>query len=60
MIIRSAIASGIDWTELGRIVKDEKKKGDPIAGMIHRLKLETNEITLLLNAQDQTEEEMTR
>eukprot|EP01102_Stenamoeba_stenopodia_P015841 TRINITY_DN546_c0_g1_i1.p1 TRINITY_DN546_c0_g1~~TRINITY_DN546_c0_g1_i1.p1 ORF type:complete len:1148 (-),score=396.63 TRINITY_DN546_c0_g1_i1:62-3505(-) len=60
MIIRSAIASGIDWTELARIVKDEKKKGDPIAGMIHRLKLESNEITLLLNAQDQTEEEMTR
>jgi len=47
-IIGSAIASSMNWDELKEIVKKEKKKGDPIANIIHQLKLETNQISLLL------------
>ena len=44
MIIRSYVATGMDWNQLGAILKDEKKKGNPIAGIIHRLKLESNQV----------------
>lgn len=38
-------------------MKEEKKKGNPIAGMIHKLKLDKNQITLLLtNNVDEDEE----
>lgn len=43
-IIRSGIASGMGWDELNKIVKEEKKKGDPIASMIHKLKLGSNQV----------------
>jgi hypothetical protein len=43
-IIRSAVANALDWNQLWKLVKEEKKRGDPIASMIHRLKLDTNEV----------------
>ena len=49
LIIRSAIANSIDWAELNRIVKEEKKNGDPIAQIIQQLHLEENKITLMLS-----------
>ena len=58
-IIRSAIANSIDWKELSNIIKEEKKKGEQIACLIHKLKLETNEISLLLTPKEmEGEEEM--
>ncbi|ORY93012.1 fibronectin-binding protein A N-terminus-domain-containing protein [Syncephalastrum racemosum] len=47
-IIRNAIASQMDWQDLSELVAEEKKKNNPIAQMIDGLKLETNQITLLL------------
>eukprot|EP01061_Rhynchopus_euleeides_P002301 TRINITY_DN11762_c3_g1_i2.p1 TRINITY_DN11762_c3_g1~~TRINITY_DN11762_c3_g1_i2.p1 ORF type:complete len:1033 (+),score=445.82 TRINITY_DN11762_c3_g1_i2:104-3100(+) len=47
-IIRSAIGQGIDWAELARVVKEQKRLGNPIASMIHELKLEKNKVSLLL------------
>lgn len=44
LIIRSAVANSVDWEELGRIVQEEKKQGDPIAKLISKLKLATNEV----------------
>jgi hypothetical protein len=44
-IIRSGIAEGMDWNYLAKLVKEEKKKGDPIASIIHKLKLDSNEVT---------------
>lgn len=48
LIIRNAIATGMDWRELEDLVKDEQKHGNAIALMIDSLKLETNQISLRL------------
>lgn len=38
----------MDWRDLERMIKDERKTGNPIAGLIHSLQLEDNKATLLL------------
>lgn len=48
-IIRNAIASQMDWRDLRELVNQEKGRGNPIAQIIDDLKLETNQITLLLS-----------
>ncbi|XP_074642120.1 ribosome quality control complex subunit NEMF-like [Tubulanus polymorphus] len=48
MIVQSAIANQIDWTEISDIVKEATIQGDPVASSIKTLKLDTNEITMLL------------
>lgn len=59
--VRSALASGMDWKDLAKMVKDEKKAGNPVAGLIHSLQLDKNQITLLLsnNLDDMDEDEKT-
>ncbi|KAI3651986.1 hypothetical protein MP228_003289 [Amoeboaphelidium protococcarum] len=52
LVIRSAIASGMDWTSLKDLVKEEQLKQNPVALMIDGLKLEQNQITLLLREPD--------
>ncbi|KAF9407207.1 hypothetical protein BGZ94_002787 [Podila epigama] len=49
MIIRNAIATGMDWKDLADLVEEEKKHGNPIALMIDTLKLETNHICVILS-----------
>jgi hypothetical protein len=39
---------GTDWTTLKKLVKLEAKKGNPIAQLIHQLKLETNQVTMFI------------
>ena len=48
LVIRSAVASAMDWSDIELLVKDAQARGDPVAMAIHGLKLQTNEITLLL------------
>eukprot|EP01089_Gocevia_fonbrunei_P001183 TRINITY_DN11108_c0_g1_i1.p1 TRINITY_DN11108_c0_g1~~TRINITY_DN11108_c0_g1_i1.p1 ORF type:complete len:480 (+),score=91.74 TRINITY_DN11108_c0_g1_i1:36-1475(+) len=48
-ITNKELANGIDWNYLWTIIKDAKRNGDPIANMIHSLKLDTNEVVLLLH-----------
>ncbi|KAF2073867.1 hypothetical protein CYY_004827 [Polysphondylium violaceum] len=49
-IIRSGVAASMSWSTLDQLLKEEKKKNPySVATMIHRLKLESNQITLLLN-----------
>ncbi|CAM6068471.1 unnamed protein product [Sphagnum tenellum] len=50
LAVRSALASSMDWKDLVRMVKEEKKAGNPVAGLIHSLQLEKNQITLLLSS----------
>ena len=47
--INVEVARGTDWTELQRILKDERDKGNPIARMIVALDLHTNTVTLALS-----------
>ena len=47
--INVEVARGTDWTELQRILKDERDKGNPIARMIVALDLHTNTVTVALS-----------
>jgi hypothetical protein len=49
-ILQVMVNSGISWTDITRMVKDEKKNGNPLANIIHKLYLEKNQVTLLLDA----------
>ncbi|KAG0799249.1 hypothetical protein G6F22_003417 [Rhizopus arrhizus] len=55
-IIRNAVASQMDWQDLNDLVKEEKRRGNPIALIIDTLKLETNQVTLLLTDPEEHEE----
>ncbi|XP_046545079.1 nuclear export mediator factor NEMF-like [Haliotis rubra] len=63
LIVRSALANQIDWTEIWNLVKEAQLTGDPVAGAIKSLKLDTNHVTLLLkdpyvgDIEDEEEEE---
>ncbi|KAK3092818.1 hypothetical protein FSP39_007530 [Pinctada imbricata] len=48
LIVRSALANQIDWTEIENLVKEAQIQGDPVAASIKSLKLNSNTITLLL------------
>ncbi|CAG8694233.1 12579_t:CDS:10, partial [Cetraspora pellucida] len=56
VVIRNAIASSMDWKDLENLVIEEKKKGNPIAAVIAGLKLEINQITLLLKEPEEIDE----
>ncbi|XP_057853407.2 uncharacterized protein LOC131063572 [Cryptomeria japonica] len=62
LAVRAALASGMNWKDLERMVKEERKAGNPVAGLIHSLQLERNCITLLLsnNLDDMDEDEKTQ
>lgn len=62
LAVRSALATGMKWNDLARMIKEERKAGNPIASIIHSLQLEKDQITLLLcnNLDDMDEEEKTQ
>ena len=47
-VVRSLIASQVDWLEMERSVAEAASQGDPVAASIRSLKLQTNHITMLL------------
>ncbi|KAL9233066.1 hypothetical protein vseg_008106 [Gypsophila vaccaria] len=61
LAVRVALANGMNWEDLARMVKQEKKSGNPVAGLIDQLHLETNCLTLLLsnNLDEMDDEEKT-
>ena len=48
LIVNSAIANQIDWSEINNILKEAQAQGDQVACAIAALKLETNHITMNL------------
>ncbi|KAJ7534886.1 hypothetical protein O6H91_12G008600 [Diphasiastrum complanatum] len=62
LAVRTALANGMDWKDLALMIKEEKKAGNPVAGIIHSLQLEKNQITLLLsnNLDEMDDEEKTQ
>ncbi|XP_014518587.1 nuclear export mediator factor NEMF isoform X2 [Vigna radiata var. radiata] len=49
LAVRVALAKGMNWDDLARMVKEEKKAGNPVAGLIDKLHLERNCMTLFLS-----------
>jgi hypothetical protein len=48
LAVRVALAKGMGWEDLARMVKDEKKAGNPVAGLIDKLHFEKNCMALLI------------
>ena len=47
-VVRSAVAAQMSWSDIDDLVEQGTRKGDPVAGLIKKLKLSTNQITLAL------------
>lgn len=62
MAVRVALANGMSWDDLTRMVKEEKKSGNPVAGLIDKLHLERNSMSLLLsnNLDEMDDDEITQ
>ena len=46
--VNSLLASGQSWVEIERFVEDEKKHGNPVAGLVKHLDLKNNAVTVAL------------
>lgn len=46
--VRVALAQGLSWAELERLIKDEAAAGNQVAGLVHALHLDRNAVTLVL------------
>ncbi|KAL3661518.1 hypothetical protein V7S43_013278 [Phytophthora oleae] len=57
LVIRSALASGMDWRGLEELVRYEQKNGNPVASLIYQLDLEHNRVAILLCDDDEDESE---
>ncbi|KAG6975904.1 hypothetical protein JG688_00001900 [Phytophthora aleatoria] len=57
LVIRSALASGMDWRGLEELVRYEQKNGNPVASLIHQLDLEHNRVAILLCDDDENDED---
>ena len=55
--VNSALASGMSWPELEAMINEERRLGNPVAGMIKSLDLANNQITITLaNHLDEVDE----
>ena len=46
--VRGALAQGLSWAELERLIRDERDAGNPVASLIRKLSLDKNKITVEL------------
>ncbi|ETV91316.1 hypothetical protein H310_14136 [Aphanomyces invadans] len=56
LVIRSALASGMDWSDLEDLIKQEQHNGNPVATLIHKLDLAQNRVSVLLCDQEAEDE----
>tara|TARA_B100000683_G_scaffold4382_1_gene4747 strand:- start:45948 stop:49148 length:3201 start_codon:yes stop_codon:yes gene_type:complete len=47
--VNSALANGMSWAELEAMINEERRLGNPVAGMIKTLDLDRNHITIMLS-----------
>jgi hypothetical protein len=47
LAIRQALATGMDWHAVAQLVREEKAAGNPVAKLIHSLRLDQNKITVV-------------
>jgi len=57
--IRVSLSQKIGWSQLNDYIKEDRNNGNPLAMMIHKLKLEENHVTILLYPKFVDEEEQT-
>jgi len=57
IVLRGLVASAVDWEDLHKMIKAEKKNGNPVAQIIQSLHLERNVVTLVLASEEVEEDE---
>jgi len=50
------ISSGIGWSDIKRMVKEERKRNNPFASLIYSIDFEKNTVSLMLDAVDEADE----
>ena len=58
LVLNSAIASGMDWTELEALVKFEQKNNNPVANLIYELQCEKNSVSVMMEKSHADENEI--
>lgn len=48
--VKEAVAAGMDWRDLARMIKDERRAGNPVAGLIDSLQVQTVKPLLAQNS----------
>jgi hypothetical protein len=48
------LSSGIGWNDITRMVKEERKAGNPLANLIYKINFEKNVVSLILDAVDES------
>ena len=54
-ILSVMISSGISWADINRMVKEERKSGNPLANLIFDINFDKNTVSLILDAVDETD-----
>jgi predicted ribosome quality control (RQC) complex YloA/Tae2 family protein len=49
--VKDALEGGMDWKELEKLIKEERKASNPVAALIHSLQLDKGRVTLSLQNQ---------
>ena len=47
------ISSGISWSDINRMVKEERKANNPFAALIYKINFDKNTVSLMLDAVDE-------
>lgn len=47
------LSSGIQWSQVLRMIKEERKNNNPLAAIIHKINFEKSQISLLLDADEE-------
>ena len=47
------ISSGISWSDINRMVKEERKANNPFASLIFKINFDKNTVSLMLDAVDE-------
>lgn len=56
-IINTMVMSGVKWADIWKNIKDEKKRGNVFANLIHSIDLINDKITVMLNQKEENNEE---
>jgi len=55
-IINTMIKAGVKWADIWKNIKDEKKRGNVFANLIHKLDLLNGTVVVMLNPKDEEED----
>eukprot|EP01022_Parablepharisma_sp_SALTPOND_P004315 TRINITY_DN120086_c0_g1_i1.p1 TRINITY_DN120086_c0_g1~~TRINITY_DN120086_c0_g1_i1.p1 ORF type:complete len:690 (-),score=178.76 TRINITY_DN120086_c0_g1_i1:4773-6842(-) len=55
-IINTMVVAGMKWADIWKNIKDEKKRGNPFANLIHSIDLLNNRIVVMLNPKEEDED----